>query len=237
MTTGQPYPAISALPAKRTRPPDRFCGNGSELRWMFDDVVTPTVCVLRICRCYATQQCWATTRTRVVVSEPRGCKTRQPLLAWCLIGCRGLAAALALMARDRGEVAVLLQLLVYPILDDRTVERPNAAHPKLRLWSQSSNGFGWTSYLRGAERDVAVPARRDHLAGLAPAWIGVGDFDLFYEEDVVYAERLKAAGVPCEIEVIPGAFHGFDVVMTNSDVARSFFDSQCAALRGAFTQR
>ncbi len=149
----------------------------------------------------------------------------------------GLAAALALMARDRGEVAILLQLLVYPMLDDRTVERPNAAHPKLRLWSPSSNRFGWTAYLRGANPDVAVPARRDDLAGLAPAWIGVGDLDLFHEEDVAYAERLKAAGVPCEIEVIPGAFHGFDVVMPSSDVARSFFDSQCGALRRAFGQR
>ena len=146
----------------------------------------------------------------------------------------GLAAALALMVRDRGEVAVLLQLLVYPMLDDRTAERPNAAHPKLRLWSRSSNRFGWKSYLRGTNPDVAVPARRDDLAGLAPAWIGVGDFDLFYEEDVAYAERLKAAGVPCEIEVIPGAFHGFDVVMPNSGLARSFFDSQCGALRRAF---
>lgn len=149
----------------------------------------------------------------------------------------GLAAALALMARDRGEIAIATQLLVYPMLDDRTVERPDAAHSKLRLWSQRSNRFGWTSYLGDADRAVAVPARRYDLAGLAPAWIGVGDFDLFYEEDLVYAERLKAAGVPCEIEVIPGAFHGFDVVMPTSNVARSFFDSQCAALRRAFRPR
>jgi acetyl esterase/lipase len=86
----------------------------------------------------------------------------------------GLAAALALTARDRAEIQIAAQLLVYPMLDDRTVERPEAEHPKMRLWSPSSNKFGWASYLGDADPDVAVPARRQDLAGLAPAWIGVG---------------------------------------------------------------
>jgi acetyl esterase/lipase len=149
----------------------------------------------------------------------------------------GLAAALALMARDRGEIPIAAQLLVYPMLDDRTVERPEAEHPNMRLWSQNSNRFGWASYLRGADPAVAVPARRKDLAGPAPAWIGVGDFDLFHDEDLAYAERLKAAGVPCEVEVIAGAFHGFDVVLRKTAVARSFFESQCAVLRRAFTPK
>jgi acetyl esterase/lipase len=148
----------------------------------------------------------------------------------------GLAAALALVARDRAEIPIAAQLLVYPMLDDRTVERPEAEHPKMRLWGPSSNKFGWASYLGDADPDVAVPARRQDLAGLAPAWIGVGEFDLFYDEDLAYAERLRAAGVPCEVEVIPGAFHGFDVVLSKTNVAQSFFDGQCAMLRRAFTK-
>jgi len=83
---------------------------------------------------------------------------------------------------------------------------------------------------------VAVPARRDDLAGLPPAWIGVGDFDLFHDEDLAYGQRLRAAGVPCEVEVIPGAFHGFDLVLPKTNVAQAFFGNQCAMLHRAFTR-
>jgi acetyl esterase/lipase len=149
----------------------------------------------------------------------------------------GLAAALALMARDRGEIPLTAQLLVYPMLDDRTVDRLEAEHPKMRLCRQRSNRFGWASYLQGADPGEAVPGRHMDLAGLPPAWIGVGEFDLFHDEDLAYAERLSSAGVPCEVAVIPGAFHGFDVVLPKTVVARSFFDSQCATLRRAFAAK
>jgi acetyl esterase/lipase len=148
----------------------------------------------------------------------------------------GLAAALALMVRDRNEIPVAAQLLVYPMLDDRTVEPPQAGRPRVRMWNHRSNRFGWASYLGAADAAVAVPARREDLAGLPPAWIGVGDVDLFHDEDVAYAARLKAAGVRCELEVVPGAFHGFDLVMPRTSVARAFFDSQCATLQRAFTR-
>jgi acetyl esterase/lipase len=146
----------------------------------------------------------------------------------------GLAAALALLARERAEVPVVAQLLVYPMLDDRTVERDGLDNPGHRLWNQSSNRFGWDAYLADADRDVAVPARRDDLAGLPPAWMGVGTLDLFHDEDLAYAERLQAAGVPCRVEVVDGAFHGFDGILPKADVSLSFFHSQCALLREAF---
>lgn len=103
-----------------------------------------------------------------------------------------------------GGIPIQAQLLVYPMLDDRTAEQPEAEHPKSRLWSLSSNKFGWAAYLGDADPDVAVLARRKDLAGLAPAWIGVGDLDLFYDEDLAYAGRLQAANVPCELEVVAG---------------------------------
>jgi acetyl esterase/lipase len=143
----------------------------------------------------------------------------------------GLAAALAFLARDRGEVSPILQLLVYPMLDDRS--SLTGASPNHRLWDTRSNLFGWTAYLGDADPRVAVPARRDDLAGLAPAWVTVGTHDLFHDEDLVYAERLRAAGVPCEVEVIPGVFHGFDIVATKAEVSQSFYASQHAALRAA----
>ncbi|WP_370500334.1 alpha/beta hydrolase [Mycolicibacterium sp. jd] len=146
----------------------------------------------------------------------------------------GLAAALALLTRDRGEIELAAQLLVYPMIDDRTVHRKGLDNPGHRLWNQSSNRFGWRAYLGDADPNEAVPARRDDLAGLPPAWIGVGTLDLFHDEDLAYAERLRAAGVRCEVMVVDGAFHGFDGIAPKADVSQSFFNSQCALLRTVF---
>jgi acetyl esterase/lipase len=143
----------------------------------------------------------------------------------------GLAAALALLARDRGEVTPAFQLLVYPMLDDRSSGDP--ANTNYRLWNARSNRFGWSAYLGDADPRVAVPARREDLSGLPPAWVGVGTNDLFHDEDLVYADRLKNAGVACEVEVVPGAFHGFDLVAPKLQVSRRFFAAECGALRSA----
>jgi len=144
----------------------------------------------------------------------------------------GLTAALAFLARDRAEVTPVLQILSYPMLDDRSVD-PSLDDTGFRLWNPASNRVGWQSYLGGADPAVAVPARRDDLAGLPPAWLGVGTLDLFHREDLAYAERLDAAGVPCEVHVVPGAFHGFDRIAAKSSIARAYFDSQATSLRKA----
>ena len=141
----------------------------------------------------------------------------------------GLTAALALLARDRGEVKPTLQLLAYPMLDDRSASGPE--NPNYRLWSPKSNRFGWAAYLGNADPDVAVPARHKDLSGLPPAWIGVGTHDMFHDENLAYAKRLEAAGVPCQVEVVPGAFHGFDLILPKASVSQSFFASECASLR------
>ena len=139
---------------------------------------------------------------------------------------------MAFMIRDRSNITLALQLLSYPTLDDRTVANADVAR-SYRMWTERSNRFGWDSYLGDADPDVAVPARRRDLAGLPPAWIGVGTADLFCAEDLAYAERLRDAGVPCELDVVPGAFHGFERLAPRTPVARAFFDSQCKALRKA----
>ncbi|OBG65659.1 alpha/beta hydrolase [Mycobacterium sp. E3339] len=143
----------------------------------------------------------------------------------------GLAAALALLARDRAEVSPAFQLLTYPMLDDRS--SATGRSPNYRLWDNRSNEFGWSAYLGDADPWVAVPGRREDLSGLPPAWIGVGTHDLFHDEDLAYAERLGAAGVPCQVETVPGAFHGFDLVVPKAQVSQRFFDSQCGSLRAA----
>jgi len=143
----------------------------------------------------------------------------------------GLAAMLALLARERAEVEIAAQILVYPMLDDRTGRRAHRDDPGFRLWDRRSNTFGWQAFLADADPQVAVPARRTDLAGLPPAWIGVGSLDLFHDEDLAYAERLREAGVPCETVIVPGAFHGFDAVAPKTKVARRFLESQCDLLR------
>jgi acetyl esterase/lipase len=146
----------------------------------------------------------------------------------------GLAAALALHARDRDEVKPVLQLLVAAMLDDRTTGREEVSLPGMRLWNQATNAFGWSAYLGEADPDAAVPARQVNLTGLAPAWLGVGTLDLFHDENVAYSRRLSAADVPVELEIVPGAFHGFDQIVPNAAVSKAFFDSQCHRLRRAF---
>ena len=148
----------------------------------------------------------------------------------------GLAATLVQFAHDRGEVHPVFQLLVYPMLDDRSTVRLNVPNKNLLTWTQENNRLGWESYLRqpcGMDETLpyAVAARRNDLAGLPPAWIGVGTLDLFYEEDVAYAKRLQVCGVDCELVIVPGAFHGFDGFDHTLPVVRAFRNSQMKALR------
>ena len=148
----------------------------------------------------------------------------------------GLAAGLALMAADRAEVPVVFQLLVYPMLDDRTTQRTDVDDARLRLWNTASNDFGWASYLDGSGEDVspyAAPARREDLGGLAPAWLGVGTCDLFHDEGVAYARRLAAAGVATDLHVVLGGYHAFDMVQPRARVSREFRAGYVAALRQA----
>ncbi len=149
----------------------------------------------------------------------------------------GLAAATALLARQRGDVALAFQLLTYPMLDDRTPGRTGIDERHFRLWNNRSNRFGWQSYTGLAPGSpgvtaLASPARSDDLSGLPPAWIGVGTLDLFYDEDLAYAERLRQAGVDCAVVEVPGAFHGFDMV-AKAPVVQAFRAAQVAALAGA----
>jgi len=147
----------------------------------------------------------------------------------------GLAAALALLARERAEVRPVFQLLTYPMLDDRTATRTDIDETHFRGWNNISNHFGWQSYLDAAPGSagidaLAAPARHEDLSGLPPAWIGTGALDLFYEEDISYANRLTAAGVACEQLVVEGAFHGFDLVRPGAGISQEFRTAQTKAL-------
>jgi triacylglycerol lipase len=148
----------------------------------------------------------------------------------------GLAAALALLARDRSEYALAFQHLIYPMLDDRTCV--NDPHPYAGefLWHAHNNRFGWASLLGQAPggEDVsayAAPGRATDLAGLPPSFIGTGALDLFLEEDIDYARRLLRAGVPTELHVYPGAFHAFDMMEGAAVAEQARRDSRAALAR------
>lgn len=138
----------------------------------------------------------------------------------------GLAAALALLVRDRGEHRLAFQHLIYPMLDDRTCTRDDP-HPHAGefIWNGASNHFGWSSLL-GHEPGIAgvspyaAPARAETLAGLPPTFIMTGTLDLFLEEDIDYARRLMHAGVPTELHVYAGAFHAFDI-LSDAEISRA----------------
>lgn len=152
----------------------------------------------------------------------------------------GLAAQVALHARDLGEIRLAAQILVYPMLDDRTVNRTDLDESGFRLWDNRSNRVGWSAYLgheAGADKasPIAVPSRNEDLRGLPPTWIGVGSLDLFCDEDMAYAERLKDANVPCETIVVDGVFHAFDVTVEDSAATQRFRESMFAAMRKALT--
>jgi acetyl esterase/lipase len=148
----------------------------------------------------------------------------------------GLAAALALLARDRREHSLTFQHLIYPMLDDRTCVA-KSPHPFAGefLWTAHNNAFGWSALLGAAPGSAnvspyAAAARADDLSGLPPTFISTGALDLFLEEDIEYARRLMRQGVPVELHVYPGAYHAFDF-LTNARIAAAARRDSLAALR------
>lgn len=135
----------------------------------------------------------------------------------------GLAAGLALLARDRGEIPVAFQLLIYPMIDDRQITASSGWIDP--IWPPAANTYGWSAYLGAAKGGPDVPpyaaaARATDLAGLPPTLIAVGAIDGFSDEDIEYAVRLRHAGVPVELHVFPGAPHAFDTFAPTSPIAQ-----------------
>lgn len=153
-------------------------------------------------------------------------------------GGGGLAAGLALMARDRREVQVAFQLLIYPMIDDRNATPASYAITDARVWNRDSNRLGWRAYLgrEGGGADVspyAAASRATDLRNLPPAYIPVGALDLFVDENIEYAQRLIQAGVPAELHVYPGAFHGFNNLAPSALVSKQFNADRDNALKRA----
>ncbi len=146
----------------------------------------------------------------------------------------GLAAATALLARDRGGPTLAAQILVYPMLDDRNTKPDTEIAPFL-TWSWDDNITGWGALLGDtAGKDGvgrhAAPARATDLTKLPPTYLEVGQLDIFRDEGVAYAQRLQAH-VPTELHVHPGAPHGFELFAPDADVSRRAMADRVRALR------
>ncbi len=148
----------------------------------------------------------------------------------------GLAAALVQRAHDEGRVKPVFQVLMYPMIDDRTTLKSETNGRGKLIWTPELNLFGWKSYLGQTphledDRPYAAAARRKDLGGLPPAWIGVGDLDLFYDEDVEYCRGLQAAGGSCKLDVVLNAYHGFNLLAKKAPGSTAFNERMIDALR------
>ena len=124
----------------------------------------------------------------------------------------GLAAALAIKARDEGEYGLCWQQLTYPMLDDRTGSSQHYGDPLVGefVWTRELNQYGWSSYLGNSERTAPqVPGRLEEFRDLPPAWMFTASLDLFRDENILYAQNLMRSGVACDLVVYPGACHAF----------------------------
>jgi acetyl esterase/lipase len=149
-------------------------------------------------------------------------------------GGGGVAAGVAIIARER-QVALARQILIYPMLDDRNLV-PNPLLTPFATWTYEQNETAWNAVLdgkQGSERvsPIAAPARLPDFGGLAPAYIEVGDLDIFRDEDIAYAQLLARAGVPVELHVHPGVPHGFERFAPNSKVARRAMDDRTRVIQ------
>ncbi|KAK0611026.1 Alpha/Beta hydrolase protein [Immersiella caudata] len=147
----------------------------------------------------------------------------------------GLAAGVALKARDEGlNPPLAKQVLIYPMLDDRTKVGPENPLSPFLTWTAKRNEIGWNSYLGEDKSNVsphAAPARATDLSGLPRTFIDVGGLDLFRDEDIAYAGKLAAANVEVEFHLYPGLPHGWDLVARDLPATKKAEQNRVDALR------
>lgn len=154
----------------------------------------------------------------------------------------GLAAAVAMLARDRGGPALVGQALLCPMIDDRNDSPSTLQYADLGMWTRASNALGWSCLLGSQRRtvpdyavpDYAAPARAAELGGLPPAYIEVGEAEIFRDEDVAYCAGLWRAGVSAELHVWARAYHGFDLYAPGSEVTAAALAARSSWLRRQF---
>lgn len=146
----------------------------------------------------------------------------------------GLAISTALRARDKGGPALCFVMAPYPMIDDRNETASSQEIVDIGIWDRAGNVEAWAWYLGGKPADqYAAPTRAADLSGLPPHFIDVGDRDMFHDEDVEFAGRLEAAGVPVELHVYPGAYHASEVFAPTAALSQQIWAARIAAMQRA----
>jgi len=148
----------------------------------------------------------------------------------------GLTIATALLARDRGGPPLTFMMPIYPMIDDTNTTASSDEIVDIGIWDRAGNIEAWAWYLGGKPADqYAAPARASDLTGLPPAFIDVGTVDLFRDEDIAFAQRLMAAGVPTELHVHPGSYHAAETFAADAALSRRIWSMRLDALRRALS--
>jgi acetyl esterase/lipase len=146
----------------------------------------------------------------------------------------GLTIATALVSRDRGGPGIGFLMAPYPMIDDRNVTPSSQVILDIGIWDREGNIEAWEWYLGGNPADqYSAPTRATDLSGLPPTFIDVGDQDMFMDEDVEFAARLKDAGVPVELHVYPGAYHASEVFAPTAELSQRIWATRITALKAA----
>jgi acetyl esterase/lipase len=174
---------------------------------------------------YPVEDCYEGLLWTVEQLEELGIDPARVIVAGASAG-GGLAAGIALLARDRGAPSLAGQLLISPMLDDRDATVSTRQIDGVGVWDRTSNLTGWTALLgdRRGTHDVSIyaaPARATHFSGLPPAYVECGSAEVFRDEDVAFASALWAAGVQAELHVWAGGFHAFDLLAPHAAVSEA----------------
>jgi acetyl esterase/lipase len=203
---------------------DRFTGLGEALDWVERLGIVLVTVEYRLAPEHPdpapVQDCYTGLRWLFDHASELGVDAERIVIAGSSAG-GGLAAGVALLARDRSDPSLLGQVLIYPMLDERNDSVSARQFRGLGVWDQGSNDTGWSALLgdrRGTDAvtPYASPSRARRLAALPQAYIDVGSTETFRDEAVVYASRLWADGVQAELHVWPGVFHGFDGMLPDA---------------------
>ncbi|ALB45654.1 alpha/beta hydrolase [Clostridium beijerinckii] len=156
----------------------------------------------------------------------------------------GLTAALTLLARDKNYPDIMFQMPIAPMLDDRNITKSSYEINKEKfpnLWNREQNEIAWKMYLGETSSDevsqYAAPSRAEDLTGLPPAYVAIGELDLFRDETMDYVNRLIQADIKVEFHLYPGCFHGFEKVFYNTEISKKARNEYIQALARAFRKK
>lgn len=213
---------------------DKFSGLDLCLDWVTDLGVVLVTVDYRLAPehpdPYAREDMYAALEWLATNTDELGVRSDRLLVAGASAG-GGLAAGLALAARDRGGPRLCGQVLDYPMLDDRGTTPSTDQFDGIGVWDRVSNETGWQAVLgdRRGGLDVSpyvAPARASDLSGLPPAFIDVGAAEIFRDEAMAYADGIWRAGGDAELHVWSGAFHACDIFAPHTSVGRSMISTR-----------